>query len=162
MYDSMKDIMEQVKIQAHSQPDFKRYNETNVRENTNCYSHALGLTLPYLTLYRVGTICKRKPIDENFKSIDEIIKLLYLDCEALKLKITESSLSENVEENEYKIALFVSIYSNGHVGYHFWRFDNEVWTEKYRGRRMQLIEDFQRSKLDYYPWKFVGIYKIKK
>ena len=159
---SMKDIIEQVKIQAHSQPDLKKYDETNVRENTNCYSHALGLTLPFITFYRVGAICERKPIDEDYQSIDEIVKLLYLDCKELNLKITESSLDENIEENEYKIALFVSIYRNGHIGYHFWRFDDEVWTEKYRGRIMNLIEDFQRYKLDYYPWNFVGIYKIKK
>lgn len=33
--------------QAHSHPEFEKYEETNIRDNTNCYSHALGLTLPY-------------------------------------------------------------------------------------------------------------------
>ncbi len=158
----MKDFMEEIKTQAHLPLNFKKYDETNVRENTNCYSHALGLTVPCLTLYRVGAICGKKPIDEDFKSIDEIVNLIFLDCEELNLKITESSLMEQIEKDEYKIALFVSIYRNMHIGYHFWRFDEGVWSEKYRGRLVSSIQDFQRSKLDFFPWNFVGIYKIKK
>ena len=158
----MINVIDDIKLQAHLIPDFTKYNETNVRDNTNCYSHALGLTKPYLTLYRVGAISNNKQITEEYKSIDEIVNLLFLDCKELNLKITKSSLDEKIEENEYKIALFVSIYRNGHIGYHFWRFDGDNWTEKFRTKPMTQIQDFQKEKLDYYPWRFVSIYKIER
>ncbi len=157
------DKMLQIVKQVHETPSFAKYEETNVRENTNCYSHALGATFPCLSLYRVGAISKKKPIEEPYTSIEEIKKLLFLDCQVLQLGIREASLEEPLEKNEYKIALFVKIWANGQIAdYHFWRLDGTKWTEKWKGRRMQEIQDFQRDKLDSFPWNFVGIYQISK
>lgn len=149
--------------QVHSKPCFEAYEETNVRNNTNCYSHALGVTLPYIESYRVGTLCGKKSTDEQYFSIEEIKKLLFFDCEELQLKIEESSLEEELLEDEYKIILFVKIWANGQIGdYHFWRYEDGVWTEKWTGRGMNEIQDFEREKLDYFPWNLVGIYKISR
>lgn len=151
--------------QANSTPTFEKYKETNVRDNTNCYSHALGLTLPYPELYcRIGAISGKKPIDQDYFSIEEIKTLLFSDCETLHLGIKTSSLEEKlISSREYKIALFVKIWGNGKIaGCHFWRYENGIWTEKWPGRGMNVIQDFQRDKLDYFPWNFVGIYKISK
>lgn len=157
------DKMAQIMKQVHAIPSFEKYEETNVRNNTNCYSHALGATFPGLSLYRIGAISKKKPIDEKYASIEEIKHLLFLDCQALQLGIKESSLEEPLTKEEHKIALFVKIWANGEIGdYHFWRLDGTKWTEKWKGRRMQEIQDFQRDKLDYFPWNFVGIYRISK
>lgn len=149
--------------QVHSKPSFERYQDTNVRNSTNCYSHALGTTLPYLELYRVGAVSKRKPINQEYFSVEEIKELLFLDCEALQLNIEESSLEEQLSDNEYKIMLFVKIWGNGKIGdYHFWRFEDGIWTEKWKTRGMNIIQNFERDKLDYFPWNFVGIYKISR
>lgn len=150
--------------QVHSKPEFHRYNETIVRDNTNCYSHALGATFPELKIYRVGAICGKKEINEKYTSDKEIEELLFLDCKELQLEIKKCSLEDEISDDEHKIILFFSS-ANGLIGYHFWRYDNELlWTEKWRGRGMNKIQNFQRDilKFNYFPWNFVGIYKISK
>lgn len=158
-----KEIKEKIKKQAHSEPSFNRYEETTTRNNTNCYSHALGLTYPNLELYRIGAICQRKPIEEAYYSIEEIVELLFLDCKELQIEIKESSFDECIfSDKQYKIALFVKVYADNQIhDYHFWRFDNEGWTEKWKGRMMRKV-DFQKNYLNSFPWKPVGIYKISK
>lgn len=150
--------------QVHSKLNVQRYNETVVRDNTNCYSHALGATFPELQLYRVGAISNNKPIDEKYTSIEEIKEFLFLDCKELQLEIQESSLEEVISDDEHKIALFVKVWANGQIAdYHFWRYDNDLlWNEKWRGRGMNQIQNFEKDKLNYFPWNFVGIYKISK
>lgn len=149
--------------EVHSKPSFERYEESEVRKSTNCYSHALGATSPYLENYRVGAISKKKQINEKYTSIEEIKELLFSDCEALQLKIEESSLEEELSKEEYKIQLFVKIWANGMIGdYHFWREHEGVWTEKWRGDRMRKIQDTEKSQMRYFPWNFVGIYKISR
>lgn len=88
---------------------------------------------------------------------------MFLDCTKLQLGIKVSSLEEQLLERQYKIALFVKTWANGKIGgCHFWRYENGIWTEKWPGRGMNIIQDFQRDKLDYFPWNFVGIYQISK
>lgn len=156
----MKDYTAILTQQVHSNPSFEKYEETSVRNNTNCYSHALGATYPKLELYRVGAISQKKPIEEIYFSVEEIKELLFSDFETLNLKIEESSMEEELLDNQYKIALFVKIYNGQIADYHFWRFENSLWTEKWKGRGMNEIQNFERDKLNYFPWNFVGIYKV--
>jgi len=120
--------------------------------------------LPYPELYcRIGAISGKKPIHQDYFSIEEITTLLFFDCEKLRLKIEKSFLEEELLDRQYKIALFVRIWANQKIGgCHFWRYENGLWTEKWPRRGMNVIQDFQRDKLDYFPWNFVGIYKISK
>lgn len=148
--------------QVHSNPLFERYTETEVRNNTNCYSHALGATYPKIELYRIGAISKKKPINEMYFSVEEIKELLFSDFKTLNLKIEESSIEEQILDNQYKFALFVKSFNELIADYHFWRFESGLWTEKWRGRGMNIIENFERDKLTYYPWSFEGIYKVTK
>ena len=143
--------------EVHSTPTFERYEETNVRNNTNCYSHALGTT----QMIRVGQISKKKDTNEKYISFEEIIELLIADLESLNLQLEESSVEEKISENQYKIALFVKKWSNGEIAdYHFWRCDNEIWTEKWKGRYMNEIEDFERDSKDTNLRTLIGVYKI--
>lgn len=158
----MKDYIATLTQQVHSNPSFEKYVETNVRNNTNCYSHALGATYPKLELYRVGAISQKKPIEEIYFSVEEIKELLFSDFKTLKLKIEESSIEEQILDNQYKFALFVKSFNELIADYHFWRFESGLWTEKWRGRGMNIIENFERDKLTYYPWSFEGIYKVTK
>ena len=143
--------------EVHSTPTFERYEETNVRNNTNCYSHALGTT----QMIRVGQISRKKDTNEKYISFEEIIELLIADLESLNLQLEESSVEEKISENQYKIALFVKKWSNGEIAdYHFWRCDNEIWTEKWKGRYMNEIEDFERDSKDTNLRTLIGVYKI--
>ena len=157
-----KNIIETLKGEVHLPPYFEVYSSTNYRNNTNCYSHALGATFPNLELYRIGAISGKKPIDEKYFSIEEIKELLFLDCDTLGLKIEESSLEEKISANQYKIKLFVCIWANEQIGdYHFWRQDNGgIWTEKWKGYCMDQIQDPEKDRMNSDPWHFVGIYKI--
>lgn len=158
----MKDYIATLTQQVQSNPSFEKYVETNVRNNTNCYSHALGATYPKLELYRVGAISQKKPIEEIYFSVEEIKELLFSDFKTLKLKIEESSIEEQILDNQYKFALFVKSFNELIADYHFWRFESGLWTEKWRGRGMNIIENLERDKLTYYPWSFEGIYKVTK
>lgn len=159
-------MKDKILSQVHSKPEFHRYNETIVRNNTNCYSHALGATFPELKLYRVGAICGKKEINEKYISDKEIKNLLFLDCKELQLEIKKCSLEDEISDDEHKIILFVKKWANGVIAdYHFWRYDNDLsWTEKWRGHGMGKIENFQRDILKFkcFPWEIGGIYKISK
>ena len=155
-----------IKQQVHDKPHFERYNETLVRDNTNCYSHALGATLPYIQIYRIGNISQRKPIDEKYTSVEEIKDLMFSDFEALNLKIEETDEETLTEKGQYKIALFVKKWANGEIAdYHFWRCDNGMWTEKWKTRKLNNI-DFQKEiktmKQCMSPMQLIGIYKVSK
>jgi len=158
----MNNSIELLKGEVHYEPYFLRYCSTNHRNNTNCYSHALGAVFPRLELYRIGAISGKKPIDEKYSSIEEIEELLFSDCETLGLKIEESFLEEKLLANQYKIKLFVKIWENGQIAdYHFWRQDNGgIWTEKWKGYCMNQVEDPEKDRMNSDPWHYVGIYKI--
>lgn len=113
-------IFQEILKQVHEEPLYDKYIPTAISQNLNCYSHALGATYPNLQSYRIGAICEKKPLDQEYFSIDEIKELLFLDCEKLQLKIEESSLEEELLPNQYKIQLYVKIWGNGQIGdYHF-------------------------------------------
>ena len=160
-----KIIIEALKNEVHLPPCFKVYSSTEYRNNTNSYSHALGATSPLIDYYKIGAICGKKDIKEDYTytSIEEIKELLFLDCETLGLKIEESSLEEKISEKQYKIKLFVKIWDGGKIGdYHFWRADNGIWTEKWKGYNMDQIQETEKDRMNSDPWHFVGIYKITK
>lgn len=150
-----------IKVLVHQKPDISRYNSTVVRDSTNCYSYAIGSTYPCLELYRIGAICGKKEIDKNFSSKEEIVELLYEDLKVLKLKIEKSSKDEKINSNQYKIALFVQIYADNKIhDYHFLRFDENGWSEKYKGEFPRKLEDNLMGKYTNWPWSFVGFFKI--
>ena len=152
-----------IKKTVHLPLNFLDYNSTNVRDNTNCYSHAIGSTLPYLEFYRIGAICGKKPIDEKYFSIPEIEEFLFEDFKVLNLQIEKSSKMEELSNDYYKIALFVAINNEGNIWeYHFLRNDEGKWTEK---RKNMPCTDFYNNSISKYmafPWELVSYYKIKK
>ena len=154
-------IFQEILKQVHEEPLYDKYIPTAISQNLNCYSHALGATYPNLQSYRIGAICEKKPLDQEYFSIDEIKELLFLDCEKLQLKIEESSLEEELLPNQYKIQLYVKIWGNAQIGdYHFLRCDDNVtWTEKWRGRNMNEV-NLRTSKMQHFPWNYAGTYKI--
>lgn len=138
------EVLARIKEEVHLPLKWERYKETHIRNETNCYSHAIGATSPKLEYYRIGAISEKKEIDERFKSISEIIFLLMEDLTKLDLKyeaISESDGEPKMEDNQHIIRLYVKIYANGIIGdYHFIRFDEGFWTEKWKGRKVSKAE----------------------
>lgn len=156
--------VQKIKESVHQELDTSRYNDTIVRDNTNCYSHAIGSTVCYKKLHRVGAISGKKKIDQEFFSEEEIIQLLYQDLKVLDLKIERSSEDEEIDSNQYKIALFIKRYADNKIhDYHFLRFDDtKGWSEKFRG---QLPITLGNNLMEFYtlwPWKLIGVFKITK
>lgn len=145
-------------------PDMSEYNSNLIRENTSCYSYAIGSTVPYLNLHRIGSISGKKPIEQEYFSIQEIKQLLFEDLKILDLEIDESSEKEEIDnDNQYKIALFVKIYADKKINdYHFLRMDNGEWTEKYRGMFPIKVGRDLKKIYNYWPWKLAGVFKITK
>lgn len=148
---------------VHQKPDTNLYNSSHVRDNTNCYSYAIGSTAPYLQLYRIGAMCEKKPTYQEFSSAKEIKQLLYEDFKVLKLAIEESSEEEKVKDNQYKIALFVKIYADNKIhDYHFVRYEKGEWSEKYRTQFPRSLGNTLDGLYSKWPWNLVGIFKITK
>ena len=152
-----------IKDLVHQKPDTNLYNSTYIRENTNCYSYAIGSTAPYLQLYRIGAICEKKPIDQEYFSIEEIKQLLYEDFKVLGLAIEESSEEEKINDNQYKIAIFVKIYADNKIhDYHFLRYENNEWSDKRRCQFPMALGNTLKGIYSNWPWNLVGIFKITK
>ena len=148
--------------EVHEKPKFEKYKTTYYKNETNCYSHAIGATYPFSELYRIGAICGKKPLGERYFSEEEIKELLFLDFKTLNLKIEESSKEEELESpNQYKILLCLKLYREQIFDFHFWRSDdNKTWTEKWRFREMRTIRDFKMEFQYYGAWTPVGYYKV--
>lgn len=157
----MKRRIDEIIELVHQKPDTNLYNSSTLIDNTNCYSYAIGSIAPYLQLYRIGGICGKKPIDQEYFSIEEIKQLLYEDFQVLNLKIEESSEEEKVKDDQYKIALFVKIYADSKIhDYHFLRYENGEWSEKYRGQFPEVLGNTLKGTYSNWPWNLVGIFKI--
>lgn len=151
-----------IRCQVHEKLDYTSYDSTMCQAITNCYSHALGATLMFDKIYRIGAICGKKPITEDYYSIKEMIELLKCDAETLGLGICEYE-GEPIKENEYLIKLYAKIYRTDRIfDYHFLRCDDGVWTEKWRYSKLCVMEDIDRSKYNSFPWVTVGLFKITK
>ncbi len=156
-------LINRIKSSISQKFDISKYNEGYIKENTNCYAYAIGSTVGNMDLYRIGAISGKKPLDEKFCSIGEIKGLFFSDLETLGIKFEASSEEEAINENQYKVALFVKEYANGGIyGFHFLRFQNGIWSEKFGKGSPNEIGKTLEGVYNYFPWKLVGFFKITK
>lgn len=145
-------------IATHSELNLSDYDSTNCQAVCNCYSHAIGSTIPFKEIYRIGAISGLKGVTTDYYSVDELVFLLYEDLKVLELGIEEYQ-GEELLENQYLIRLYVKAYRNNKIfDYHFTRCDNGIWTEKWRNEKARLVV----SSYNFFPWNKVGTYKITK
>jgi hypothetical protein len=169
---NIEEIIEKVTEYVHRQLDYSQYDSTIIRDNTNCYAHAIGSTYSYRQIYRIGAISKSKSIDEDYFSEDEIKTLFLKDMETLKLDIEEievkskeeclSKIGEiKIEENQYVVFLFADYFGNGKLSdFHFWRYDAKGLSEKRFTQKPIFIDEPKNT------WKYgmnlVGLFRITK
>lgn len=141
---SRQELIKKIRQEVHLPLNWERYKETLIQHETNCYSHAIGATSPNLEIYRIGAVSGKKTINERYTSISEILVLLKEDMDALELQseMINGYVDDLVtlRENEHAIRLYVKTYANGMIGdYHFIRWDEGFWTEKWRGARVAMV-----------------------
>ena len=93
--------------------DFKKTDWVNIDDN-NCYAYALGLDIPQREIkdraFVPGVIsASNAPIHPNrIFSYDVLLNNIYLDLEALSINYREIKPFDDVEIDEWKIALFIT------------------------------------------------------
>lgn len=156
---TFEEKIRRIRIAAHSELDLSDYDSTLCRNICNCYSHVIGCTLMLEYIYRIGAICGKKDIRDEYTSIKELVFLLYEDFKVLNLGIEEYR-GEVLLENQYLIKLYVKSYRDNKIfDYHFIRCDKGIWTEKWRNRKAMEIS---KNYYNFFPWKKVDTYKITK
>ena len=101
--------------EAHGEFHFDRYSKDwLVKMSTNCMAFALGLeTASNSELYRVGALCGKKPIDQEYFSEYEVKELFLEDLQVLKLNVKQVTFEEikvmELESNQYIVFLFQSM-----------------------------------------------------
>lgn len=82
--------------EAHGEFHFDRYSKDwLVKMSTNCMAFALGLeTASNSELYRVGALCGKKPIDQEYFSEYEVKELFLEDLQVLKLNVKQVTFEE--------------------------------------------------------------------
>ena len=165
------EAIEKIRKAVHQPLNFDDFKSSCTRRNTNCYALAIGSTVATdKTLYRLGRISGRKPLDERFFSIEEVKDLFLADLEALDLKyesldllgknqILEYTSRLKLKKNEHIVIMFVRIMSGEIIAdFHFLRFDYRGWSEK-RGFTYFLTGENVSWPSNWFD-KLVGCYKI--
>lgn len=166
----MKEAIMKLSEYVHKDLDYSEYNSTMIRNNTNCYAHAIGSTYSDLKMYRIGAISGLKSIEEKYFSENELKTLFLEDMKTLKLEIEEIEIfskqdclskikKANLEENQHFALLFAIYYPSGRFAdFHFWRYDGKGFSEKRRSQIPIFIDEPMKSWTD--SMKLVGLFRI--
>lgn len=170
--------IEKIKRDVHQPLKWSEYDSTNVRDNTNCFSHAVGSVVPLINYYRLGMLSEKKGIKEEYLSIEETKDLFLSDMSILDLKVEEipyanaskfsllKSISNiELQSNQHIVVLFVKIYENKGKesirDFHFIRYDKEKgWSEKWRRRNVYFFQDITIGWPSGWNDRMVGVFKI--
>ena len=84
----MNTTIEKIIQSVHQELDWDVYNHTNVKDNTNCFAHAIGSTVTSANkYYRVGILSGKKPDDQAYISTTEVRDLFLADTQVLGLEV---------------------------------------------------------------------------
>ena len=126
------DIRNKIKINKRFWIHFKK---------TNCYAYALGLDVNENRImknaYQPGMIGNYQfHIDSSKKQLftyDQLIEAIYTDMDKLGIDIYPIKWDTEISSDAWKIALFISYYSqnsNNLYDFHFLRLMNDSWYHK--------------------------------
>ena len=165
------ETVEKIKKAVHQPINFRDFESTCTRENTNCFALAIGSSVTAdRTFYRPGRISGKKPLKQDFFSVEEVKNLFLADLEALDLKYESLALHGKsqilaytsglkLQENEHIVVMFVQEMANKTImDFHFLRYDNRGWSEK-KGLHYFSTGENVSWPSNWYD-KLVGCYKI--
>ena len=131
----------------------------------NCYAYALRICVDLGAYYKREIVPGFLSIGKNEYYRDgpeAIVKLFKQDCEILNLKVSETSLNEPLNENEYKVAVYACV-CGSYRDFHFIRQDsNGSWSHK-RGW-IKPIETYMEEDIlrNFGIYQFVKLFKLTK
>ena len=171
-----KENVEKIKKAVHQPLNWEDYNSTFVKENTNCFSHAIGSTVTAdHTAYRLGMLSGTKKLKDGYISKEEVKSIFKADLAVLELQSEEIPFEnltlflsdmQNIElkDNEHIVALFVKVYGKEIIrDFHFLRYDKDKgWSDKRWGWKLHFVENISREWPSDWNDKLVGIFKITK
>ena len=154
-----KNAVEMASIPPQYNPDEWKGKEFN------CYAYALRICVDLRAYYNREIVPGFLSIGKNAfyqESPETMLKLFKQDCETLNLKVSETSLNEPLNENEYKVAVYACACGN-YKDFHFIRQDsNGNWSHK-RGW-LKPIETYEEKDIlkKFGIYEFVKMFKIAK
>lgn len=155
-----EEFINQVKELVSKQPIPPHYNlDEWTGKSFNCYAYAMRICMD-LFAYDInpGFISRGKSND--YRCTEEYtLKYFKEDCKALGLQLLPTDLEEEINENEYKIAVYVK----PGMDFHFARQDsNGEWSEKNGWRKpieVLKTDDVTKNENGY---EFIGMFKVSK
>lgn len=156
-----EEFINQVKEIVGKQPIPPHYNlDEWTGKSFNCYAYAMRICMD-LDDYDdiIPGFISRGKANDYCDTKECILKYFKEDCEALGLQLFPTDLEEKINENEYKIAVYV----NTGYDFHFARQNsNGIWSEKdgWRGPIQVLKTDDVTKTEDRY--EFIGMFKVSK
>ncbi len=167
-------ILNKIYVQVHEPLNYDEYDSTMVRNNTNCFSHAIGTICTMdPTLFRPGRISGLKSINHEFVSIDELRNCFLSDLKVLDLSVKPLQFDNKVQfltsftglkvlERQHVVVQLAKIYSDERIhDFHFLRYDpNREWTEKVPYMPLFYVDDIDRDWPDEMYYKVIGAYLI--
>lgn len=159
-----QEAIEIVKSELLKGTSIKDYESFSTRIYTNCYAYAIGATLGYSEVYRLGVFSgKKTDIEEPYSSEKEMKYLLESDLDALDLnyqiiggkdeeQIKNEIAKIDLHSNQHIIVLLSNHYANGLLkDFHFLRYDKNLgWTDKRWGTIPQHL----------YNWPYKLYYSV--
>lgn len=116
----------------------KEFNKWCFFTFANCYSYAICI-LKDVNHLHPGEI-SGLDIKEHYTD-SELLERVYLDIKTLGLTIKESTLEEVIDsQKSWKIAILNCDYDDPDYDFHFLRFQNGKWYQRFSGK--QLAESF--------------------
>lgn len=155
-----EEFINRVKEVVGNQPIPPNYNPDEWKgKKFNCYAYAMRICMD-LDAYNIipGFISRGKANDYR-DTKEYTLKYFKEDCKALELQLFPTDLEEEINENEYKIAVYV----NPDYDFHFARQDsNGEWSEKNGWRnpiKTLKPEDVTETEDGY---EFIGMFRVSK
>lgn len=157
--DFTKDFINRARNTIHKQSIPPVYNPEEWKgKKFNCYAYALQMNMHIESMklgigFTTGILYGREKYTVQF-----VLEQFLIDCENLKLNCTQIQIDDEIDENEYKVALYV--WEN--FSYHLKRQDIDGnWSEK-RGW-LEPISKVKKEDLgDEEDFMLIGFFKISK
>ena len=156
-----KEFIDHVRDLIHSQPMPPIYNPEEWSQNPrdfNCYAYALQIKMSLFDIefkpgFTTGELVKRRDYTPEF-----ILEKFFIDCENLGLNVTETTVDEEINDNEYKIAVY---YIKG-FSFHFaWQDKKGIWSHKHGWLDPIMVIEGDISE-NIGMSKFIGVFRISK
>lgn len=153
-------VINQVKEVVGNQPIPPHYNPKEWKgKKFNCYAYAMRMCMNLDGYAIIPGFISRGNTNDYRDTKEYTLDYFKEDCEALGLKLFPTNLEEKINENEYKIAVYVK----SGWDFHFARQDsNGEWSEKngWRGP-IQVLKTGDVTKNEG-GYEFIGMFRVSK